>query len=136
MLQKNNLILKVTNRLLAPYIGLYGLYIQLNGEISPGGGFQAGVILACSYIALDIIGLRKTSAIEPTHLLHASVIGVFLYLGTGMVCILSGANFLNYNALSANPLSGQHLGIFLVESGIGLNVAAIMILIYQQFNKK
>ena len=44
-----------------------------------------------------------------------------------------GGNFLDYSVLAANPVSGQHLGILLVEFGVGLTVAAAMISIFFTF---
>ncbi|MEO5696510.1 MAG: MnhB domain-containing protein, partial [Burkholderiaceae bacterium] len=41
-----DLILRVVAKLLIPFILLFGLYVQFHGDFGPGGGFQAGVILA------------------------------------------------------------------------------------------
>ena len=38
-----------------------------------------------------------------------------------------------FDALGQNPLSGQHLGIFLVELGVGITVAAVMVTIFVAF---
>ena len=43
---KHNLILRVVSKILIPLIILFGLYVQFHGDFGPGGGFQAGVILA------------------------------------------------------------------------------------------
>lgn len=48
-------LLKAICRLTLPFIILYGLYIILNGDISPGGGFQGGVVLATCYLAVFFI---------------------------------------------------------------------------------
>lgn len=137
MLLKENSILRVTLSIYIPYIFLYALYIQLNGEISPGGGFQAGVIFASGMIGFDLLyGIRALKEhFSKRILVLGGVFGVMLYAGTGLVCILLGENFLNYDALNYNTLgntnhSGQHLGIFLIELGVGLTVTSIMTLIY------
>ena len=46
-------IIKTIIPFIIPYIILYAIYIQLNGEVSPGGGFQAGVIFACLLYTSD-----------------------------------------------------------------------------------
>ena len=48
--------------------------------------------------------------------------------------MLLGAEFLNYNAIdSHDPVHGQHLGILIIEFGVGITVAAVMITIFYQF---
>jgi multicomponent Na+:H+ antiporter subunit B len=44
-----------------------------------------------------------------------------------------GGNFLDYNGLGRDPVRGQHLGILLVELGVGLTVASVMITIFFKF---
>jgi multicomponent Na+:H+ antiporter subunit B len=125
-------IIKAVIPFITPYIILYSIYIQLNGEVSPGGGFQAGVIFATGFISYDLIfGLRKHS----THFFHDSMIfcailGVLIYAGTGVISLIFNDNYLNYNSISENPITGQHIGIFSIEIGVGLTVASIMCLIY------
>ncbi|MCT4660695.1 MAG: hypothetical protein N4A40_02455 [Tissierellales bacterium] len=48
-------VLKAISRVLFPYILIFGLYIIINGDLSPGGGFQGGVVLATSYFLLYFI---------------------------------------------------------------------------------
>ena len=52
---KDFIITKTIITFIIPYILLYAIYIQLNGEISPGGGFQAGVIFASAIVAYDLL---------------------------------------------------------------------------------
>jgi multicomponent Na+:H+ antiporter subunit B len=47
---RNDLILRVIAKLLIPFILLFALYVQFHGDFGPGGGFQAGVILAATVI--------------------------------------------------------------------------------------
>jgi hypothetical protein len=63
-------------------------------------------------------------------LLICSVLGVSLYTGTGIISLIFDDNYLNYNSLQSNPIAGQHLGIFLIEIGVGLTVSSVMCLIY------
>ena len=65
-------------------------------------------------------------------------LGVLIYAGTGVVTMLLGGNFLDYNALDHHLLPhflphGQHLGIFVVEAGVGITVAGVMIAIFYAF---
>jgi multicomponent Na+:H+ antiporter subunit B len=61
------------------------------------------------------------------------VAGVLLYGFTGVASLLLGGNYLDYSYLSNNPVSGQHLGIFIVELGVGITVCSVMIAIFFGF---
>jgi len=60
-------------------------------------------------------------------------LGLLLYAGVGVAGLLLGGNYLDYSVLAANPVSGQHLGILLVEFGVGTTVAAVMVAIFFSF---
>ena len=82
-------VLRVVTRLLLPWILLFALYVQFHGELSPGGGFQAGVIFASGFVLYGLLaGLDRVYAIVPTDVLRALMsFGVLLYLGVGFVCL-------------------------------------------------
>ena len=129
---KDHKILRVAIPIYLPYIFLYALYIQINGEVSPGGGFQAGVIFASGVIGYDLIyGIKALKEhFTKRILLLGGVSGVLLYSIVGLVCMFMGENYLDYSALAASSKTGQHIGISLVELGVGLTVTSIMTLIY------
>lgn len=127
---KSFVILKTVISFIIPYIILYAIYIQLNGEASPGGGFQAGVIFASGIIGFDLIGGEERFG-GVKSLIICGVLGVLLYASTGLISFFTDDNYLNYDSIFAgNPLMGQHIGIFAIELGVGLTVASIMCLIY------
>ncbi len=115
-----------------PFIILFALYVQFHGEYGPGGGFQAGVIFCSAFVIYTLTyGFdRAKAAINPRVFILTGVIGVLLYGGTGIVTMLLGGSFLDYSALAADPVKGQHFGIFLVELGVGITVASVLILIF------
>ncbi|MEM6985576.1 MAG: cation:proton antiporter, partial [Pseudomonadota bacterium] len=55
------------------------------------------------------------------------------YIGTGIVSMFLGANFLDYDVLAHDPLHGQHYGILAVELGVGITVASVMIVLFYAF---
>jgi len=129
-------ILRVVAKLLIPYILLFALYVQFHGDYGPGGGFQAGVIFAAAFILYALVfGLESARRVARPGVIEVLVaLGVLIYAGTGIVAMLGGGNFLDYNALDHhNPVHGQHLGILLVELGVGITVAATMIVIFFSF---
>lgn len=135
-MHNQQMILRVITKLLLPMILLFALYVQFHGDYGPGGGFQAGVIFAAG-IALYamVFGLNAARQVIPVRLLVILMpLGVLLYAGVGIANLLLGGEFLNYNSLDpAHPAHGQHLGILLVEAGVGITVAAVMISIFLAF---
>ena len=131
MLKEFNVI-KIILSFIIPYIILYAIYIQLNGEVSPGGGFQAGVIFATAIIAYDLVFGQEAleNHFSEKSLTICGILGVLIYTSTGVISLIKGSEFLNYGALLKNNISGQHLGIFMIELGVGLTVSSIMCLIY------
>lgn len=131
----HHLILRVVSRLLIAPILLYGLYVQFHGDFGPGGGFQAGVIFAVAFILYGIVfGLSRLRVIFPDWVVHKLVaLGLLLYAGTGVVSMFLGGNFLDYNLLASTPIGGQHLGIIVVELGVGITVFGVMVSIYYAF---
>lgn len=117
---------------------LYAFYVQLHGEYSPGGGFQAGVIFASAFILFCLIyGLKKSlKVISINELVTAACIGVLLYITTGFVAMIKGHNFLDYDALSSNPVTGQHIGITVIELGVGITVFSAMLMIFYLFSNR
>lgn len=131
----NQIILKVAAKLLIPVILLFGLYVQFHGDYGPGGGFQAGVIMAAAFILYGIIfGLENAKKVLPTGMVRfLSALGVLIFAGVGVVTMILGAEFLNYNVLRHDPLHGQHLGILLVEIGVLVTVFGVMVTIFYMF---
>lgn len=129
-------ILEMTCRLLFPPIQLFGLYVLTHGHYSPGGGFQAGVILGASFILLAIAFDLKAAQSRLAEALYGplTALGVLFYIGVGVACLVLGGNFLDYDALRALvPLSQQEIrsqGILLVECGVTVTVGAVIFAIY------
>jgi len=131
-----DLIIQKASRLVVPFLQLFALYVIAHGHHSPGGGFQGGVIFGATIILLAIANdLRSTirRISERTSAIMAST-GVLIYAGIGALCLVLGANFLDYSALSRLFDFGQVMarshGILLVEIGVAIAVAAVMVWIY------
>ena len=60
-------------------------------------------------------------------------LGVLIFGGTGVVSMFLGANYLDYSPLAHDAPHGQHIGIFTVELGVGITVAAVMATLFLQF---
>ncbi|MCP1336035.1 Na(+)/H(+) antiporter subunit B [Futiania mangrovi] len=134
-LSERHKLLRIIAKMLVPPIMLFGLYVQFHGDYGPGGGFQAGIIFATGIALYGIVfGLDKAKAVFPMGWARALVAGgVLLYAGTGVWSMLRGAQFLNYNVLAHEVAHAQHYGILLVEFGVGMTVAGVIIAIFYSF---
>ncbi|MBF2760073.1 MAG: Na(+)/H(+) antiporter subunit B [Ectothiorhodospiraceae bacterium AqS1] len=131
----HNLVLKSAAKITLPFILLFALYVQFHGDYGPGGGFQAGAIFGAGIILYGLVFGAGASRIlmEPEIAPIVATLGVLLYTGVGIVSMLLGANFLDYDILAASKVEGQHLGILLVEFGVGLAVMAVMVIFFHAF---
>ncbi len=132
---RHDLILRVVAKLLIPFILLFALYVQFHGDFGPGGGFQAGVILAAAVIFYGLIfGLAEARKLVPEPLVESMMaIGVLIYGGVGIAGMLLGGHYLDYFVLDPNPVLGQHRGIFWVEVGVAVTVSGVMLKIFYMF---
>jgi multicomponent Na+:H+ antiporter subunit B len=132
----DDIIIKTLARVLVPFIQLYALYVIMHGHHSPGGGFQGGVILGASFVLLVLThGLKDTQKrISEKSVAIFSSLGVLIYAGIGVLCLILVGNFLDYSKLAIFlhvPLAqARSLGILGVEIGVGLAVMAVMFSIF------
>jgi multicomponent Na+:H+ antiporter subunit B len=148
----HHVVLRVTAKLLIPLIALFAFYVQFHGDLGAGGGFQAGVILAVAPILHALVfGLRETIAAVPVRAVRSTAtLGVLLFAGVGVICMINGGRFLDYDYLFPPSVEaiippgllgdpdhahqwGQHFGIFFIELGVLLTVSATMVTIFYGF---
>ena len=134
-MHEQHLILRIAAKIMIPFILLFAFYVQFHGDFGPGGGFQAGVIFASAILLYAMLFGMSTArrVINQSLIQIIAATGVLLYGSVGVVSLLNGKEFFDYSALSADPVAGQHLGILLIELGVGLTVASVMIIIFFNF---
>ena len=132
---RRHVVLRVIAKLLIPPILLFALYVQFHGDFGPGGGFQAGVIFGAGFILYALIyGVENAQRVAPPDLVRVLVaLGVLIFAGVGVWDLVLGGNYLDYNVMAEDPVAGQHIGIILVELGVGITVAAVMMTIFFAF---
>ncbi len=132
---RHYLIPRMVGRLLIPFIMLFGLYVQFHGEYGPGGGFQAGAIIAASIILFALLeGEKRALQVLPRGLLIGMISGgALLYSAVGVAGMLMGGNFLDYSVLLDDPVKGQQIGIILIEAGVGITVTGVLLSIFHAF---
>ncbi len=132
---KEQIVLRVVSKMVIPYIMVFGFYVITHGELGPGGGFQGGVILASAFVLYCLIfGVEAGAKVIPQRVLHFLVaVGLLFYAGVGLLGVFRGTRYLDYSVLSpAHPQAAESLGMTLVENGVGITVAAVMITIFNR----
>ena len=135
---RHHIIVRISTRILVPFILLFALYVQFHGDFGPGGGFQAGVIFGAGCILYGLVfGVDALMGVAPLAVVRAIAAGgVLLFALVGVAGLLAGGNYLEYGVLGATPVAGQHLGILLIELGVGMTVAAVVISFFYGFTNR
>ena len=130
IVEHDSIITQTISRIFTPFIQLFGLYVIMHGHSSPGGGFQGGVILGASFILLGIsFGIEKVENILTKRIITIfTSLGVLIYAGVGVTCMVLGANFLDYSALPV--IEPRAMGMLIIEIGVGITVMAVIVLIF------
>jgi multicomponent Na+:H+ antiporter subunit B len=131
---------------MVPFIFVFGMYVLIHGEASPGGGFQAGAIVAAAIILGRLtLGHDHAGNRFPTRLLiWLASIGVAIYLVTGIVPLFFGANYLDYSQLPVrwfNNVAEHHrttraMGVFIVEIGVFVAVLSTLVILYDYLTER
>ncbi len=133
--RENSEFLTTASRILIPVIALFGVYIFLNGHLTPGGGFQGGAVLASSFILLlmAFTGRRMghrildfTESISGFSFVLIALLGVVLAAGFLDNSILPPGRFGTLFSAGAIPL---------IYSLIGLKVGAELSNIILELNQ-
>lgn len=137
---KPSIIVSTVVRFLVPFIILFAVYITLHGEISPGGGFQGGAVIAGSMIVFTVTfglltAITKFSLKFRVFLESAAVLTFGL---VGLIGVLAGQNFLTFKLSGlAMPYQGwlmSGMGL-LLEISIGIAVATVFSSMFYSMEK-
>jgi multicomponent Na+:H+ antiporter subunit B len=140
MFYKENIVISQLFKLGYLFIIIFAFYVQFHGKVSPGGGFQSGIVLAILLITYELlfsfIGKKPTKIITDNIFIYIAIIGVLCYALTGFLCVCFGGNIFDYSVLHKNIITGQQIGIFCIETGVGLTVFGSMMIIFRSlFNQ-
>lgn len=132
---KQNPIIRIIVKLLIPFIILFALYVQFHGDLGPGGGFQAGVIMAGVVVIYSLVygSVAAEKLISFSFIRSLIPIGLLIYAGVGVCGLIRGRNYLDYSVLHTEASTGQHIGIFIVELAVFITVFATMTAIFYAF---
>src|SRR5579883_51043 len=115
---------------------LYGWYIVSHGQLSPGGGFQGGVIMASAaiflYVSGEYLALRHMNPISLLELADAAGAGGYVVVGLAGL-IASGTFLLNVLPLGTTGEVDSSGTILAISIAVGLEVAAAFVLLMMEF---
>jgi len=122
--------------LIAVLLFVFGVYMVLHGQLSPGGGFQGGVILATVPLHLFLSGgYRVFRPLTPEALIEvAEAAGAGAYVVVGLGGMLAGIAFLQ-NVLPLGETGSLVSGgtIMVINVAVGLEVSAGFVLLLSAF---
>lgn len=123
MIRDDSKLISKTLVIIIPFFILTGIYIILNGHISPGGGFQGGAVLASVFMCKYLISPLKDISLDIFHSLE-KVILLFI--------ILVSMSFLTWGFNSLNLISNEEY-LFTMNILIGTKVTCGMTIIFYRF---
>ncbi len=115
-------IVKTISRTIIPFIFLFGVYMILFGHISPGGGFQGGVIVAMGIILAIVAYGEDIIERYRTEISLIEILGVAFFILAGVFGILIGKSF--FSSLNA---------IWILNVIIGVKVCSGIVLFFMLF---
>ena len=135
---KNDIILQKTATILVPIVLLLGVYVVLNGHLSPGGGFSGGAIMGAGLILyVTAFGFAKMRRFF-TYKTYQRVVLVALltYALSKCYSFYTGANHIESVIPLGTPGAILSSGLILVLNiCVGFIVACTMYCFYAVFRK-
>jgi multicomponent Na+:H+ antiporter subunit B len=120
-----------------PVAVVCGLYVVAHGQLSPGGGFQGGVVVATAlhllYLGADYRALER---VRPLGLYEVGdALAACGYLVTGLAGLLAGTAFLANTLLPYGTLNTLSSGgtVPLLNAAIGMEVACAVVVLLARF---
>jgi len=137
MIEKD-IILKQIGKIIIPLVQLFGIYIIINGHLSPGGGFSGGAVLGTSFIIMNLIYGEK--------FVEKFISKKFFYKLIGFSIIfyafVKAYSFLSDIYNLPHPIVGEPGNVFsggfilYLNIALGILVASVFYIIFSIFIKK
>lgn len=135
---KNDLILQHIAKVLVPIILMFGMYVIMNGHISPGGGFSGGAIMGAGLILyLNAFGFKKTESFFTFKTFQiVSLCALSFYAISKAYSFFTGANHLWSFITPGTPGKLFSAGLIpYLNLAVGLVVCCTMYAFYTLFRK-
>jgi multicomponent Na+:H+ antiporter subunit B len=138
----DSVIVRTLMPLLVSSLQLFSVYVVMHGHYSPGGGFQAGVLLAASFILPMLMDKPPRRYLMPRQrsAVILAAVGVFVFALFALVPLPAGRPMLDYASLpmgeSFLPADRRSLGILGIEIGVMLAVAGAVVSIFHTLRRE
>lgn len=132
-------ILILVGRLVLPIVMMFGIYVVLNGHLSPGGGFSGGTVLGCGLILCALaLGQAKMDEVLPASLITKLTVGCLLAYGAMKgYSFFTGANHVGWEIPKGVPGAIFSSGFILpLNICVGIIVGCTMYSFYTLFAEK
>ncbi len=137
---KTSLVIQTITRMMIPFLLMFGMSLIVHGHLTPGGGFQGGVVIGATFILLGLAFNKEEgrSAVPDDRLIVAASSGILIYITIGLIGIIAGYNFLANRCMHFPPFGelGELFSggtLFWINIGVGLSVSAIAIELFYAF---
>ncbi|QNP74374.1 sodium:proton antiporter [Streptomyces roseirectus] len=123
--------------LVLPVALLTGGYVVAHGQLSPGGGFQGGVVAATAlhllYLGADYRALERIRPLAAYE--AADALAVFAYLAVGLAALFGGAAFLTNSLLPYGEFNTLASGgtVPLLNAAVGVEVTCAVVVLLARF---
>ncbi|MXM67347.1 sodium:proton antiporter [Streptomyces sp. HUCO-GS316] len=120
-----------------PVVLLTGLYVIAHGQLSPGGGFQGGVVAATAlhllYLGADYRALERIRPVGRYEV--GDAVAASAYVITGLACLIGGTAFLANTVLPYGTFNTLSSGgtVPLLNAAIGMEVACAVVVLLARF---
>ncbi|MBM61836.1 MAG: sodium:proton antiporter [Acidobacteria bacterium] len=134
----DSIIVDLATRVMTPIIQVFALYVIFHGHYSPGGGFQGGALFAGSILLQRVSQGHENS--QHTFSRHLdtpfAIAGVLIFAGLGVVTLLAGGNYLQYDQLPLGLRMDmlRNLGILVAEVGVAFAVVGTLVSIFDDLS--
>lgn len=137
---KTSLVIQTVTRVMMPFLLMFGISLIVHGHLTPGGGFQGGVVIGATFILLGLAFNKEEGrrAAPDKSVRTVASFGILIYIIVGFIGILAGYNFLTNRWMKFPPLGelGELLSggtLFWINIGVGLTVSAIAMELFYAF---
>lgn len=137
---KTSLVIQTITRMMLPFLLMFGLSLIVHGHLTPGGGFQGGVVIGATFILLGLAFNKEEGrrAVPEGMVKDMASSGISIYIIVGIIGIMAGFNFLTNQWMHFPPVGelGELFSggtLFWINIGIGLTVSAIAIELFYAF---
>ncbi len=125
---------QLTGALMVVLMTAYGFHLIVHGQLTPGGGFQGGMVVGSAIFLLYLTGgfepFFRLARHRQTELVE--LIGLSVFLGSGIITLIRGGHFLENRLPLGRPgelLSGGLIPVLNAASGLAVLAATVLIIL-------